>query len=50
MTTSTEKRKSRLRMVLLAAAALGSSSTMMSGMLASFAAQHSVDTQTAQRA
>ncbi len=42
MTTTTNRKKGRLRLVLLAAAALGSSSATMSGVLASLATQHTL--------
>jgi hypothetical protein len=40
MTTTTQSRKGRLRLTLMVAAALGSSSAILSGTLAAFAAQH----------
>lgn len=40
-TTTMNRKKSRLRLVLLVAAALGTSSATLSGALASLAAQHS---------
>ena len=45
MTTTMNRKKNRLRLVLLAAAALGTSSATMSGVLAAFAIQHSISGQ-----
>lgn len=42
---STNKKKNRLRMILIAAAALGASSATMSGALGSLAIQHSIGSQ-----
>jgi hypothetical protein len=39
MTTTTSKKMGRLRLVLIAAAALGSSSTVLSGTIAALGAQ-----------
>ncbi len=41
--TMMKKKQSRLRLILMAAAALGTSSAVMSGALATFATQHAID-------
>jgi hypothetical protein len=41
--STTRKKKNRLRLVLIAAAALGSSSATMSGVLGTFASQQPLD-------
>jgi hypothetical protein len=43
--STTKKKKSRLRMILVAAAALGASSATMSGALGALAIQHSIGSQ-----
>ena len=44
-TTTINRKKSRLRLVLAIAAALGTSSATLSGVLATFATQHSASAQ-----